>query len=157
MKQEIEFEKIGKNIPYEVPEDFFDNITQKTLQEIKRREQYQKKFFLPGRIVAVAASFAILISIVFFLSHQNTRSYKTEFAEQNKIKSTSEPKPKFTEKILEEGKEVTLKKKAPVEKITEKPVQVIHKDEKIDDLLVDLSEEDLLQLAAIYKTDLFNE
>jgi hypothetical protein len=148
MKDNIEFEKIGRNISYEVPEGFFENVSQKTLQLIKQRELRQKKVFVI-RIVAAAASLAILVSITLFLSRSGVNSDKKELSEQ-RIES-----PQGSERPILENTPNESKKNLSEKSNAVKPA--IHSGEKIDDILSDLSEEDLLQLAALYKADPFNE
>jgi hypothetical protein len=149
MKEEIEFEKIGKNIPYEVPEGFFENISQRTLQEIKQRELRKKKVWFLTRIGAIAASLALLVSIAFFLSRQGIDKDKEELTDQKRVESPQKQE---------------IPGKAPVDKkimvgkaVPEKSAPIIDQNEEIDDILPDLSEEDLLQMAALYKADPFNE
>lgn len=148
MKDNIEFEKIGRNISYEVPEGFFEKVSQKTLQLIKQRELRQKKVFVI-RIVAAAASLAILVSITLFLSRSGVNSDKKELSEQ-RIES-----PQGSERPILENTPNESKKNLSEKSNAVKPA--IHSGEKIDDILSDLSEEDLLQLAALYKADPFNE
>lgn len=154
--KETEFNKIGKNIPYEVPDGFFENISEKTLQQIKIRELRRKKVLSITRIVAVAASLTILISFAFFLSRQGNERDKggNQMSElTNKIDSPQKLKKVIPPKALEDSKKLLVEKPVPVKTA---PV-VIQEDERIDDILPDLSEEDLLQLAALYKADPFNE
>lgn len=148
MKENIEFEKIGRNIPYEVPEGFFENVSQKTLRLIKQRELHQKKVFVT-RMVAAAASLAVLVTMAFFLSRSGVNSDRKELTAQ-RIES-----PKGSERPISENTPNESRKILSEKSNAEKPP--IHSGEKIDDILSDLSEEDLLQLAALYKADPFNE
>jgi len=68
MKENIEFQNIGKKTPFMVPDDFFEHISEKTLQRAKLRQQIQRKSLILWKTVAVAASMAAIILLSYFLS-----------------------------------------------------------------------------------------
>lgn len=62
MKNEDVFEKIGKKVPYEVPADFFDMITEKTLANAKRR---QRNFKTRHLIIWTSVAASVVVIMVF--------------------------------------------------------------------------------------------
>jgi len=147
MKKDTEFQEIGKKIPYKVPEDFFENISEKMLMEARKREKGHKRKLIVLRTFAVAASLAA----VAFLGYLRISSEKPESAQTARIVA---PKPvEQPEQNLKTAKvsdSVEAEKPAPV-----KPAKEIKPDEKITDVLADMSDDELLQMAAMYKTDTF--
>jgi len=147
MKEEMEFQEIGKNTPFKVPDGFFEKISEKTLQKAKLREQNSRKILIALRTFAVAASLSAIALLAYFI----TGTEKTEIKqlvqnEQTEMKDTIHQTEAITKKITI----AEIKKKAPV-KTTFKET----KPEEITDVLSEMSDDELLQLAAMYKSDLF--
>lgn len=156
MKEEIEFNGRGKNSSYKVPEGFFETISQRTLQKIKQREQRRRKIFLLSKFTAAAASLLVLISLAFLITGPQSQN-KQQASEQRIDAPQSRAALKSGELVGE--KSVTQNKNEKEKKIV--PVKrnepAIKEDEKIDEVLADLSEEDLQMLATLYKADPFHE
>ena len=75
MKNMSDFDQLGKNAPFKVPDDFFENITLKTLDEAKRRPH--KSFSHKIKItLSIAASILVLIVSGFFISRNINDSKK---------------------------------------------------------------------------------
>lgn len=68
---EEHFDNIGKREGYNIPGDFFENITEKTLFEAKRRAN--KKAIYLRLSMSLAASIAIGFTLVFSLSSNNIK------------------------------------------------------------------------------------
>ncbi len=72
MNTDFDFKNIGKRTPYKVPDDFFDQITEKTLMEAKRRDIRSRKIRRLWFSVASVASVAALIVFGLFADIDNT-------------------------------------------------------------------------------------
>lgn len=149
MKEDIEFQEIGKRTPYQVPEGFFEHIPGKTLQKVKLREQNHRNHWILWKTMAVAASLAAVVMIGFLISGPEKTENKMIVQEQQvESELAIESAPDSLKELM-----VPIVKKDSVAKMNhESAVQ-----EDITDILSDLSDEELLQLAAIYKADPFIE
>jgi len=147
MKEDTEFQEIGKNTPYKVPDGFFEKISEKTLRKAKQREQNSRKILIKLRTFAVAASLAAIALLAYFM----TGTEKPEIKQLVQSKQTEVIDTiRLTEVISKKITITEIKKEAPV-KTTIKET----KPEEITDVLSELSDDELLQLAAMYKSDLF--
>jgi hypothetical protein len=147
MEPTDEFRDFGKKLPYQEPTGFFDKLPERTLQEAKRREQNHKKTVVLWRTVAVAASLSALALLGYFM-------LEPERPELHQIVQVKQPveQPQITNQEIIKQPVVAEIKKAAV------PENVIAKEsdaEEIVDVLADLSDEELTQLAAMYKADPF--
>jgi hypothetical protein len=64
--EDLDFKNIGKGTLYTVPEDFFDQITEKTLAEAKRREAASRRIkrrYLFTALSAVGVAALIIIGV----------------------------------------------------------------------------------------------
>lgn len=146
MKEDTEFQGIGKKTPYKVPDGFFERISEKTLRKAKQREQNSRKILIALRTFAVAASLSAIALLAYFMT--GTEKIEIKQLVQNKqteVKDTI----RQTEAIAKKITIAEIKKEAPV-KTTIKET----KPEEITDVLSELSDDELLQLAAMYKSDL---
>jgi len=147
MKEDTEFQEIGKNTPYKVPDGFFEKISEKTLRKAKQREQNSRKILIVLRTFAVAASLAAIALLAYFM----TGTEKPEIKQLVQSKQTEVIDTiRLTEVISKKITITEIKKEAPV-KTTIKET----KPEEITDVLSELSDDELLQLASMYKSDLF--
>ena len=147
MKEETEFQEIGKNTPYKVPDGFFEKISEKTLRKAKQREQNSRKILIKLRTFAVAASLAAIALLAYFMTGTEKPEIKQLVqSKQTEVKDTI----RQTESVTKKISIAEIKKEAPV-KTTIKET----KPEEITDVLSELSDDELLQLAAMYKSDLF--
>jgi anti-sigma-K factor RskA len=149
MEPKDEFRDIGKKLPYQEPKDFFDQISAKTLERAKQHKRGQQKRLIVWRSVALAASL-VAVAFLGLLIHNTEKPAE--------IVTVKEIKPETT--IIsgqnQQIKELTIAE--PVKKAVEKnPVPEMKSTENMNDVLVDLSDEELMQLAAMYKSDLFME
>ena len=154
MNYDSEFQEVGKKMPYSVPDGFFDRITEKALDEARLREKVRRKHVLIWRSMAIAASLTALIAIGYLLINLLTPG-KTEQAAQNITSGLQE------EVKNEEFREVI--NSMPVKNgydstITESKTDNGAMDEEgINDVLNSLTNEELMELAAILKSDMFVE
>ena len=66
MEQNYDFSKIGKQMPYTVPDGFFDRLEEKVMDEVKAKPARKKAIAIRMRIraaIAVAACIALLLVI----------------------------------------------------------------------------------------------
>lgn len=151
MKQMNEFPEIGKKLPYREPVDFFEGLSEKTLQQAKLREQNRKRNLILWRTLAVAASISALALLGYFM-------YEPELVESPQIVQEKQPVeiPSVKEQEIAKQPEIGMEiKKEVTEKVPEKTVAERNDTEEIGDVLADLSDEELQQLAAMYKADPF--
>ena len=147
MKKDIEFHEIGKETPYRVPEGFFDRISEKTLQNARKREQNRKKNLTLVRAFAVAAS---LVALAFL-------GYLKFGAEAPELKLSAKVEQSAPRQQLEQSPEIV--KQASVSEINktvpEKSNPKIKETENMSDVLADMTDDELAQLDAMYKSDPF--
>lgn len=147
MKKNNEFQEIGKRMTYKVPDGFFKQVSEKTLRKAKQREQNHRKSLLLWRTVAVASSLSALALLGYFM-------FEPGKPEKNLIVQEKQP---VTIQILEQKKEIS--KQSAVDEIKKViPENILVKEnevEGISDVLADLTDDELLQMAARFKTDPF--
>jgi hypothetical protein len=146
MEEHNEFREIGKKLPYQVTEDFLAQISEKTLRKAKLREQSKGKRIILWRSVAAASLVAAVVLIGFLIINQPLETTSTVQNDQLETEQPvkNEPAPQVQPAV----------EKVPAilpEKITPDDTD----SEKLADVLTDLSDEELLQLAAMIKTDPF--
>lgn len=151
MKQPDEFPEIGKKLPYREPAEFFERFSERTLQQAKFREQNRKRSLVLWRTVAVAASVSALALLGYFMFEPELPESPQIVQEKQTVELPIINKQEIT-KQPEIGIEI---KKEDTEKVPEKFVAEEKDTEEIGDVLADLSDEELLQLAAMYKADPF--
>ena len=150
MEPADEFRDFGKKLPYREPTGFFDQFSEKTLQQAKRREQNRKKEVVLWRTVAVAASLSALALLGYYLLEPEKPVNNPIVLEQQPVEQ-----PQIKNQELRKQPKVAEIKKVTPEKIQETIAAKENYTEEIVDVLADLSDEELLQLAAMYKADPF--
>jgi len=146
MNKNTEFEKIGRKSIYKVPEGFFEQVSEKTLLMAKQREQNHRKMIIKLRTFAAAASLLAFALIGYFMLKLETKQIVQ--VKQTEVKQE-------VPKTAEIGTQITL-----AETMKVKPVKTIAKatsPEELTDVLADLSDDELLEMAAVYKSDPFIE
>lgn len=151
MKQPDEFPEIGKKLPYREPVDFFEGLSEKTLRQAKLREQNRRKSLVLWRTVAVAASISALALLGYFMYEPEPLVSPQIVQEKQAVE---QPLIKEPENLQQPEIETEIKKEV-TEKVQEKTVAAGSDTEEISDVLADLSDEELQQLAAMYKADPF--
>ena len=166
MKEDTEFENIGRNSPYKVPEGFFEKISERTLLKAKQREQKHRKIILTLQTFAVAASFFAIALLGYFMSESGKPEEKQIVqTKQIEEKSNETRQPEKKQTIQQPAKTdqqiaiAEITKVAPVKTDAKEtvPAKTEPKEiitENLTDVLPELSDDDLLQLAAMYKSDL---
>ncbi|HAH22408.1 MAG TPA: hypothetical protein DCL77_01340, partial [Prolixibacteraceae bacterium] len=149
MKKEIEFQEFGKNVPYKVPDGFFDSITNTTLQKAKLREQNHKRNLTLWRTMAVAASLAALVTFGYLMTEHDPVNQPDIFVLE---KHSQAQQPIVQQQKIDQQPTVKAPQKAIAAKVEEKIASKEDKTEVLVDVLADLSDEELLELDAMYKT-----
>lgn len=154
MNLDSEFREIGKRMPYKVPDGFFENITEKTLEEARRREKTRKKYIVIWRSMAAAASLTALIVAGYLLfnlppqmnTRQTARDVISEFqnADTNK-EAIKEMKSLPSDKETGDNESELIAGNGSAD------------EEGINDFLTSLTNDELIELAAMYESDIFIE
>ncbi len=154
MNENIEFKEIEKKTSYKVPAGFFEQVSEKTLLKAKQRELQRGKKMVLWRTVAVAAS----LTAVFLLGY---------FMPDHGIKQKSKPiitAIQLDEHPIIQNQEITKQTtvhefgKTVAEQVSDRTIAEETNSEAIDDVLADLTDDELQQLAAMYTTDpIFSE
>ena len=153
MKNEADFARFGKKIPYKVPEGFFGDITEKTIELASQRKKKHK--IRLGRIsFAMAATFLLLVTIGYFL--MRTDPAKEEFAKTDGPEKTNtewngieEPAP-LPASI---GKTETVAEPAGTKTQTNVHAEK-NRDEELGNILASLTNEELKFFAGIISEEL---
>lgn len=152
MQENNEFPEIGKKTHFKVPVGFFETVSDNTLLKAKQRALSRRKRLVLWRTVTVAASLAALLFLGYNISDSGIKKESTlivsdnQPVEQNTI--LQKPEPVIAMEIAE------ISKTDP-EKVPEKIMSEVTDTEVIGDVLADLTDDELLQLAAMYKSDPF--
>jgi len=147
-----EFKGIGKKMPYKAPDDFFENVARKTLYEVKMRDRKSQHTIYLWRSVAVAASLAAVGFLGYFILNRDVKP-ETQIVVQDS-KSAVQPIV-GTEVVQPSVDTLPAKKVISQEKVQSAVVKEVP-SENMDEILADLTEEELLQMAAMIKTDPFS-
>lgn len=150
MEPTDEFRDFGKKLPYQEPAGFFEQLSEKTLQQAKLREQNRRKSLVLWRTFAVAASLSALAILGYYMLEPEKPVTNQIVQEQQPV----EPPQLKNQAIVKQPEVAEIKKVAPekvLEKIEEKEINT----EELADVIAELSDEELMQLAAMYKADPF--
>jgi hypothetical protein len=153
MQDHDEFQLIGKKIPFEVPSGFFESFSENTLKRVITREHIHKRNNIRRLILSVAASIALLFYVGLHFN-QNSEAIK----DNDLIVDRSQPINQSPTQIIgETPKQRKIRGLNIVvpEKINEKELKTQEINEVLKDVLSDLTDDDLQQIAIRYKTDAF--
>ncbi|MBA4409169.1 MAG: hypothetical protein Q8S54_19255 [Bacteroidota bacterium] len=148
MKPIDEFQEVGKNLPYQTPDKFFDQLSEKILQKAKNREQSHKKMLILWRPVVAVASLVAMVFLGYLFYETGNEDLRIVQENQGQTEQLIKQKSE-----LSKGQAVEVIKKD----LTEKSDSEARSTENMDDVLTDLTDEDLMQLAAMYETDPFTD
>ena len=148
MKEDKDFQNIGKRMTYKTPHGFFDQISEKTLRAAKLHEQNRKKSLFLWRSLAIAASMTGIALIGYYFTEQQTPPEKLVAMQKTKTDSIKEVQP-----ILDQTKTQVVAEKKVIKSVVSTNKE--NENEAIDDVLADLTDDELLQMAAMFKTDQF--
>ncbi|MDX5419583.1 MAG: hypothetical protein LPK09_10235 [Hymenobacteraceae bacterium] len=165
MEENFDFDKVGKKMPYKVPPAFFEKMTESTLAEAERRSTVKKQtWFTLWPAMAVAASLALLLTIGYFVYTGQTTSDDMMAVQEQEVKqeapaaeeiqvipneeNTEQPGMAQVEQPAKPGPVVALEQPKP------DVLPRATKAETLDDVLANISDEELMLLAAVAETDL---
>lgn len=151
MNENNEFQEIEKKTSYKVPDGFFEQVSEKTLLKAKQGELLRRRKLVLWRTVAVAASLAAVFLLGYFIPNTHI---KLE-SKQTVITNQSAELPIIQNPEITKQTTVTEIGKADPEKDHERIIAEETDEEEIGDVLADLSDDELMQLAAMFKTDPF--
>ncbi|GAB3195858.1 hypothetical protein ABID22_001638 [Pontibacter aydingkolensis] len=171
MEDKFDFDKVGKRMPYKVPQDFFDKITESTLAEAERRNNVTKQpKLLLWRALSVAASLVILFTVGYFMYTNRTAPKENIIAaaQQDTLQNTPVVNGDLPETRELPNQETTTAKarpekptiatapKTPAPAESQQPIQLAKTDrpETLDDVLASITDEELFLLAAKAETGL---
>lgn len=147
-----EFKGIGKKMPYKAPDDFFENVARKTLYEAKMRDRKSQHAVYLWRSVAVAASLAAVGIVGYFMLQDDSKP------EVQVVVQDSKPvvQPIVGTEVVQPSVDTLTAKKVISQEKVQPAVVKEEPSENMDEILADLTEEELLQMAAMIKTDPFS-
>jgi len=152
MESNTEFRKIGKQLPYKAPKGFFEEVSETTLRKAKQRVLERKKTLNLWRTMAIAASLTG-IALIGYNLFDNVKP-NIAIAEVENMKDSVGSNQEM--KKIEEAKvEIVALKK--IQSVPENSSVIEVPEEKLSDILAELSDEELQQIAALYRTDPFME
>ncbi|MDP4268577.1 MAG: hypothetical protein Q8909_00475 [Bacteroidota bacterium] len=165
MKDDFDFKNIGKRMPYEVPDDFFEEVSGKTLAEYERRKERKAKTVQFKAWISAVAAVVVLAGGVWFAFYQN-RGLDSPLAYEKVSKDSSVA----TASVIKDKKSGKAQQKQVVfpskpnkgnqsGKVTQKQASSSknEKAETLDDALKSLSKEELEQLNTISENDFIYE
>lgn len=89
MKEEFNFKEVGKRTPYGVPEGFFEEVTQKTLDLAKERDKKERNIKVRFRVAAFVASVAAaVIAFALFTKLAQSEFESLEQTDSVKVKNS---------------------------------------------------------------------
>lgn len=147
-----EFKGIGKKLPYKAPDYFFESVALKTLQEAKRRESESRKTIYLWRSVAVAASLAAIGFVGYFMLNNDAKPETQIVVQESKPAVEPIIEPAVVQPSVDT---ISAKESIKPEKVAPPTVATEEPNENMDELLADLTDEELLQMAALIKSDPF--
>ncbi len=164
MNEDFDFKQIGKRMPYQVPDDFFDDVSGKVIAEYERRNARKATFVRLRRWVSAVAAVVVLGGGIWFAFYENkmdsTLAYNLRMKDSSigsmqtaKDSKTPQPKEQRTatlskrDKATQPGKPIQQKQQTVK---TEKPAS-------LDDDLKSLSKEELEHLSTFSENDFIDE
>jgi len=154
MEKDFDFDSIGKNTPYRVPDDFFKKMQDETLRRID--DEKHKHRHLRFVIYSTIAAAAILACVIFIpMSKNNSR------VGEGPLTSAIAGKPTDTLTAQVNKSALTMKEVPEVAKIEAAPsvakseVRKSKVENRDDEWIEQLSDEDLNSLIALSENDIF--
>ena len=69
MKRDFDFEEVGKKVPYQIPEGFFEEMQRNVLEQTKKRKS--RKSIVLRLVPVISAAAAVLVAVLFIPFHQD--------------------------------------------------------------------------------------
>ena len=152
MKQEFDFDKIGKATPFRTPEGFFDAMQEQIIQ--KAAEDKHKRFRMRAIVVTMLAAAAIVAGIIFVPAWHNALS------DRNPSAATEAPAESTFIDQEQEQTAMTLSTGSTAQESTSvartaQPQYNTPRNDASDDWVEQLSDEDLSTLNELVGNDDF--
>jgi hypothetical protein len=160
MKAEFDFNKVGKQTPYKVPPDFFDTITEDTLSKatVCTSDSDNKVW----RWTSIAATILIVLVTGYFTYNLNSDNEKpvaqTELKQNQPVVEPdliSAKAPAATEQTNTAEPKPLIKQEIKTSPKGREQVAHVKKAESLEDILAGVTDEELLELAALAETELY--
>ena len=152
MRDDNEFQIVGKKTPYKVPGDFFEKISEKTLLLAKLQDQKLRKNRVLWRTVSVAASLAAALFLGYMILYPGTKPESNMLVQEKQ--STGQQLNRQKQEISEQST-VPLLSIAEPEKVPAKKITATDQTDDLSAVLADLTDDELQQMVAMLKTDPF--
>ena len=146
---EIDFKKLGKDRGYSVPDGFFEQVSELTLRKAKQREKNHRRFQIMIGGFALAASLTAIALLGYFM----TNSEKYEVRQFVKKELKQPPESIRQKEVIGKQSPFPGIKRVAEEKTHVKETTI----ETLSDVLAELTDDELLQMAVVYRTDPFIE
>lgn len=156
MKQEFDFEKVGKRIPYSVPKKFFETNAQRMIEEANRQSKSQRivrKSLLIS--LTTAASIALIVSIYLFVNKTNNSQSSIASNKTNMINSSANELK--VETLIDSVVAPRSSEKASPVQIQKAAHSTLDKVKSVDELVASISDEELEQMVMQIDNDPFLE
>ena len=146
---ETDFKNIGKDSHYSVPDGFFEQISELTLIKAKQREKNRKKIQIVLRGFAVAASLSAVALLVYFMTNSEKHESR-QFVKQEQHEATV---------LIRQKEAIGKQSPCPGTKKTAEDSSIVLETtpETLSAVLPELTDDELLQMAVVYRTDPFIE
>lgn len=146
------FDEIGRRVPYGVPNNFFDTITEKTLQKAKKEKRKKNliRFLIP---FSAAASILIILTVgLLFKGQLTTEDLVQSQKNRSAIKELKNPDTlNITEKNTPADTGIKTGK-GHIQTITKKPTE-----ETLENLLAQLTNEELSGISESISAEIYIE
>lgn len=151
---ENEFQNIGKKMPYQVPEGFFDHITGDTLAEARRRGKSRKYRVLLWSSLAVAASLGAILFLVSLFAPGTRENLPSP------IVQSAPGAPSAREKAIPADTDLKVTGKSDTEQQIRprgREQNQVSENESIESILASIDDEELTAWVQSLKNDPFTE
>ena len=147
METEFGFEEIGQKTTYKVPDGFFARVSSDTLIKARQREQFRKTNRLIWRTIVVAASLVTILYFSYFRSEPlKSGLNQIILGDHSEANQMDNPPETISNSILvAESTNLVLHKRLRIETPTV----------ELNTVLSEMTDEELQQMAAMYKNDIF--
>lgn len=66
VEKDFDFQNIGKQMPYRIPDGFFDKMQEQVMERVQKEEKHKKPHRVKLILWATLAAAAVLVGVVFF-------------------------------------------------------------------------------------------
>ena len=81
MNKDFDFDGIGKQMPYRIPEGFFERMQEETLHRVEAEKRRKKLYRLKVGIAAVLGAAAVWCGVTFFFQTPSDVDHHTDISE----------------------------------------------------------------------------